>query len=399
MGERATHRFPFGPTNALELDGKYRKLQESERVARIQMPFGGDAWLVTGYEDTKFVLSDPRFSRAVTLAMDLPRLQPQIVQSPDMIMSMDPPDHTRVRAVAARAFTPRRVEKLRPWVAEQVDGLLVRMAEQGPPADLMKDVALPLPISVICEMLGVPFADRDKFRLWSDIVMSVTAFSPEEIYTAFQSLSEYLQWLIKQRRTAPTGDLFSAMIRARDTDAVMSEQELVTFGVTLLVVGHETTVNEIADMMFVMLRDGVYAELAAGGGPPLPRVVEELLRFVPLESPGGFARVATEDVTIGDTRIAKGEAVYTQLSAANRDPEVFADADEIDFETAREQHLTFGFGPHRCLGAALAKVEIELTVEGLLRRFPGLRLAVDPERINWKIDRLVRGPEALPVTW
>jgi cytochrome P450 RapN len=399
MGERAVHGFPFGPTHGLELDGKYRKLQESERVARIRMPFGGDAWLVTGYEDTKFVLSDPRFSRAVTLAMDLPRLQPRIVQDPSMIMSMDPPDHTRLRQVAARAFTPRRVEKLRPWIAEQVDALIGRIAEQGPPADLMRDLALPLPIAVICEILGIPVADRDKFRAWSDTVMSVTAFTPEEIFAAFQSLAEYLRWLVKQRRIAPTPDLFSSMVRVRDTDAVMSEQELVTFGVTLLVVGHETTVNEIADMLFVMLRDGVYAELAGGGGPPLARVVEELLRFIPLESPGGFARVATEDVTVGGTRIAKGEAVYTQLSAANRDPEVFAEPDEIDFEKAREQHLTFGFGPHRCLGAALAKAEIELAVEGLLRRFPGLRLDVDPERIDWKLDRLVRGPEALPVTW
>ncbi|MBP2702968.1 cytochrome P450 [Microbispora sp. RL4-1S] len=399
MEEHGVRRFPFGPTTGLELDGTYRELQESERVARIRMPFGGDAWLVTGYEDTKFVLSDPRFSRAVTLAMDLPRLQPQIVQNPEMIMSMDPPDHTRVRQVAARAFTPRRVEKLRPWIAGQIDDLLVRMAEQGPPADLMKDLATPLPIAVICEILGVPFADRHRFREWSEIVMSVTAFTPEEIFAAFQSLSEYLGWLVRQRRVAPADDLFSAMVRARDTEAVMSERELVTFGVTLLVVGHETTVNEIADMMFVMLRDGVYAELAEGGGPALPRVVEELLRFVPIESPGGFARVATEDVVIGDTLIAKGEAVYTQLSAANRDPRVFSDPDAIDFETAREQHLTFGFGPHRCMGAALAKMEIELVIEGLLRRMPGLRLAVDPGRIEWKVDRLVRGPEALPVTW
>ncbi|WP_101783281.1 cytochrome P450 [Nonomuraea indica] len=399
MDERAVHPFPFGPTTALELDGKYRKLQESERVARVRMPFGGDAWLVTGYEDTKFVLSDPRFSRAVTLTMDLPRLQPQIVQNPEMIMSMDPPDHTRVRQVAARAFTPRRVERLRPWIADQVEGLLDDMMREGPPADLVKSLALPLPVSVICEILGVPFADREKFRVWSDIVMSVTAFTPEEIFAAFRSLTEYLRWLVGQRRVAPADDLFSAMVRARDTEAVMSEQELVTFGVTLLVVGHETTVNEIADMMFVMLRDGVYAELARGGGAPVPRVVEELLRFVPLESPGGFARVATEDVTIGDTLIAKGEAVYTQLSAANRDPRVFDDPDEIDFEAAREQHLTFGFGPHRCMGAALARAEIELVIEGLLRRVPGLRLAVAPERIAWKVDRLVRGPEALPVTW
>ncbi|MEW9552883.1 cytochrome P450 [Nonomuraea sp. NPDC050783] len=399
MDERTVHRFPFGPAVALELDPKYRKLQESERVARVRMPFGGDAWLVTGYEDTRFVLSDPRFSRAVTLEMDLPRLQPRIVQNPEMIMSMDPPDHTRVRQVAARAFTPRRVERLRPWIAGQVDGLLARMAGQGPPADLVRDLALPLPIAVICEILGVPFADREKFRVWSDIVMSVTAFTPEEIQAAFQSLTEYLQWLVKQRRVAPADDLFSAMVRARDTEAVMSERELVTFGVTLLVVGHETTVNEIADMMFVLLRDGGYAELARGGGPPVPRVVEELLRFVPLESPGGFARVATEDVVVGGTLIAKGEAVYTQLSAANRDPRVFADPDAIDFAAEREQHLTFGFGPHRCLGAALAKAEIELAVEGLLRAFPGLRLAVDPERVTWKLDRLVRGPEALPVTW
>lgn len=399
MDERTVHRFPFGPTTGLELDGKYRKLQESERVARVRMPFGGDAWLVTGYEDTKFVLSDPRFSRAVTLTMDLPRLQPRIVQNPEMIMSMDPPDHTRVRQVAARAFTPRRVEKLRPWIALQVDGLLVQMTEQGPPADLMRDLALPLPISVICEILGVPFADREKFRVWSDIVMSVTAFTPEEIHAAFQSLTEYLQWLVRQRRVAPADDLFSAMVRARDVEAVMSEQELVTFGVTLLVVGHETTVNEIADMLFVMLRDGIYAELAQGDGPSLPRLVEELLRVIPLESPGGFARVATEDVVIGGTLIAKGEAVYTQLSAANRDPEVFSEPDEIDVEAEREQHLTFGFGPHRCMGAALAKVEIESAIEGLLRRLPGLRLAVDPQQIEWKADRLVRGPEALPVTW
>ncbi|GAA4513142.1 cytochrome P450 [Nonomuraea ferruginea] len=399
MDERTVHRFPFGPTTGLELDGKYRKLQESERVARVRMPFGGDAWLVTGYEDTKFVLSDPRFSRAVTLTMDLPRLQPHIVQNPGMIMSMDPPDHTRVRQVAARAFTPRRVEKLRPWIDEQVDGLLDRMTGQGPPADLMRDLALPLPVSVICEILGVPFADREKFRDWSDIVMSVTAFTPDEIQAAFLSLTEYLRWLVGQRRVAPAADLFSAMVRARDVEAVMSEEELITFGVTLLVVGHETTVNEIADMMFVMLRDGLYAELARGGGPPLPRLVEELLRFVPLESPGGFARVATEDVVVGGTLIAKGEAVYTQLSAANRDPEVFTEPDEIDAEAEREPHLTFGFGPHRCMGAALAKMEIEAAVGGLLRRVPGLRLAVEPEEIVWKADRLVRGPEALPVTW
>ncbi|OXM65917.1 cytochrome P450 [Amycolatopsis vastitatis] len=399
MTGRAPHPFPFGPTVALELDGHYRKLQESERVARIRMPFGGDAWLVTGYEDTKFVLSDARFSRAATLTMDLPRQQPEIVRDPSMIMSMDPPRHSRLRLLAGPAFSVRSVDRLRPWIAEQVEGLLDTLAAEGPPADLMAGLALPLPVAVICEILGVPFADRDQFRVWSDIVMAVTAFPPEEVFAAFRSLTEYLHRLAELKRREPADDLFSTLVRATDAEGKLTEQELVTFGITLLVVGHETTVNELADMVFVLLRDGVYAELNRGAGPPLPRVLDELLRFIPLESPGGFARVATEDVEVGGVLIRRGEAVYTQLSAANRDPEVFPDGDALDLEIAREQHLTFGYGPHRCMGALLAKAELELAIAALLRRFPGLELAVAPEEVTWKVARLVRGPETLPVTW
>ncbi|SDQ29460.1 cytochrome P450 [Thermostaphylospora chromogena] len=393
-----TQPYPFGPAERLDLHPLYAEYRRDRPLARVVMPYGGEAWLVTRYADIRTVLSDPRFSRAVTVGRDVPRLVPQLGE--DNILAMDPPEHTRLRRLVSKAFTPRRVEQMRPNVQAMVDELLDEMIANGAPADIAESLAWPLPVRVICEMLGVPVADRNRFRRWVDVSLALgERTTPEEIVAAGEELRRYMAGLIAQRRAQPTDDLLGALVVARDEQDKLSEEELLALSVTLLAAGHETTANQIGSHIYLLLsRPELWRSLVADPGL-IPSAVEELLRFTPLGVSGGDVRVATVDVELAGGVVRAGEAVVANPASGNRDETVFDNPDEIDLARKHNPHIAFGYGVHHCLGAPLARLELQVVLGTLVRRLPGLRLAVPAEEVQWRTDRLVRGVTGLSVSW
>lgn len=393
-----TPAYPFGPAQGLDLNPNYARLRKEEPLTRVRLPYGGEAWLATRYEDIRTVLADQRFSRAETQGKDVPRTMPLIQYDPS-ILGMDPPEHTRLRSLVTKAFTVRTVETLRPRVQEIIDELLDSMIEAGSPADLTQSLAWPLPIAVICELLGVPVEDRDRFRTWTDLILAIGDTDVAAVSEARDNMNDYLRELIAKRRVEPTDDLLGQLVRARDEEDRLSETELVTFGVTLLVAGHETTANQTGNFVFVLLRDRKLWQSLVDDPDLVPAAIEELTRFVPLGAAAGFARIAKEDVELGGRLVRKGEAVMVATGSANHDEAVFDHPDEVDFHRENNPHIGFGHGVHHCLGAPLARLELRMAVGTLVRRLPGLRLAVPADEVAWRADRLVRGAQALPVAW
>jgi cytochrome P450 len=389
--------YPFSLPDRLNLDPRYARLRADEPLIRVRLPYGEDAWLATRYQDVRTVLGDPRFSRAAAVGRDEPRSRPE--PSGSGMLSMDPPEHTRLRKLVAKAFTMRRVEALRPRVQQIADGLLDRMVEHGPPADLVEEFALPLPVTVICELLGVPYEDRNDFRRWSDAVLSTTALTREQVQEYLDNLHEYMAGLVAKRRVDPTEDLLGALVRARDEEDRLTEDELVRLGVGILVAGHETTASQIPNFVYVLLtRSGEWQRLRTE--PELvPRAVEELLRYIPLGAAAGFPRYATEDVELGGVLVRAGEPVLAVVASANRDERVFADPDTLDLAREANPHVGFGHGVHHCLGAPLARMELQVALDSLLRCMPELRLAAPEPELRWKTGMLVRGLESFPVSW
>ncbi|MGW0180577.1 cytochrome P450 [Nocardia sp. NPDC003345] len=392
-------RFPFGEPVRLDMDPLFARLRREEPVSRVELPYGGEGWLVTRYEDVKLVLADPRFSRAVTVDReDVPRATPAPARA-DSLLSMDPPEHSRLRKLVAKAFTARRVQELRPRTREIVDAALDTLESAGAPADLVRNFALPVPVTVICEMLGVPPRDQHRFRDFSDAILSTTAYTREQIEDARDRLEGYLAELVAERRQRPTDDLLGALVTARDEEDRLSERELVNLGVGILIAGHETTANQIANFVYMLLTQREYWDMLRADPGLVPGAVEELLRYVQLGSGGGQPRVATEDVVLSGVTVRAGDAVFVNTQAANRDESVFDDPERLDLTRQRNPHVAFGYGAHHCLGAQLARVELQVALEAVMRRFPSLRLAVPEAEIPWKKGLLVRGPEKLLVTW
>ncbi|HUQ54601.1 cytochrome P450 [Lentzea sp.] len=385
--------YPFSETDGLTLDPTYERLRRDEPVSRVKYPYGGEGWLVTTYEETKFVLGDSRFSRARTVGQDVPRMQPLIAPG-GSILTHDGADHSRMRRLVSKAFTVRRIEELRPRAQQITDELLDRLDNPG---DLVEGFSMPFPITVICELLGVPFEDREDFRMWSNQVLStVGGHTPEEAMHGMMKLHAYFTELVAKRRVNPTDDLMGALVIARDNDDRLSEEELVRFGITLLVAGHETTANMIANSVVTLFEHPDEMKRLHEDPRKLPNAVEELLRYIPLGSGAGFTRIATEDVQVGNALVKEGDAVLVVASSANRDATAYPNADELDLGREVGQHLQFGHGIHFCLGSQLARMELQVALGTLVRRMPGLRLA---EPVEFRKSSLVRGPVKLVVAW
>ncbi|MFB7598152.1 cytochrome P450 [Streptomyces sp. NPDC056160] len=389
--------FPFHETDELHIEPRFEQLRTSEPLCPVRLTHGEPAWLVTRYEDVKTVLGDPRFSRAEAVARDEPRTRYHRGLAGN-ILAFDPPEHTRLRRVVAKAFTARRVEELRRRAQTIADGLVDAMAAKGAPADLVADFALPLPVTVICELLGVPFEDRTRFRLWSDALLSTTRFRPEEVERYADELSAYMAGLVAERRKEPRDDLLGVMVAARDEEDRLSEDELVAMGVSVLVAGHETTASQIPNFVYTLL--GHPDELARlrADLDLVPQAVEELMRFVPLGS-AGIARYALEDVELSGGVVRAGEPVVASNAAANRDTAVYTCPERLDLTRQEASHVGFGHGPHHCLGAQLARMELQVALRILLERLPGLRLAGTGEDLVWKAGAGVKGLEKMLVTW
>ena len=354
------------------------------------------AWTLARYADVVNTLTDARFSADRRRpALDGEQLEAQAARS--MLVS-DPPDHTRLRALVQKAFTPRMVEQLRPRIIAVVGELLDRMAEQSGTVDVIGALAYPLPVVVIAELLGVPPEDRVKFHEWSGVVAaSLDPLVPETVASrvagAREALQAYLRGIIAERRAEPRADLISALVAVEEQGDVLSEPELVVMCMLLLIAGHETTVNLIGNGMLALLR---HPEALAGlrEDPALiTSAVEELLRF---DSPVQLtARVATEQLEIDGHAISQGDWVLALLGAANHDPAQFADPETLDLTRSPNNHVAFGRGIHFCLGAPLARMEGQIAIGALVRRFPNLALAGEPVRRD---QITLRGLSSLPVT-
>jgi nocardicin N-oxygenase len=394
-----TPRFPFSAASGSTLDPHLGDLRETTPVCPVALPYGdGTAWLVTRYDDVRRVLSDTRFSRAAACAAGVPRMTPEPGSDASILMT-DPPEHNRLRRIIASAFTARRVGELRPRIAALTTELLDAVEAAGPPADLVPLLALPLPLLVICELLGVPETDRAEFRQWVDPIMSSTAYPPAEIRAALDSFSDYICDLIDERRTGPGADLLSELIHAHDVEGRLTELELVTFAGTLLIAGHENTANMIGNSLVTLLDEpSRWARLHASPAI-LGAAVEELLRYLAQGTGVSFARIAMADVTLSGTRIPAGAPVVVSLPTANRDPRAFPDPETLDLARAPNPHLAFGPGIHHCLGSALARAELQEVLGAVSRRWPTLRLAKPAGELRWKEGLLARAPTELPVAW
>ncbi|MFJ9797612.1 cytochrome P450 [Streptomyces sp. NPDC101145] len=386
--------YPFNEPEGLDLADAYEEALERPGLLRVRMAYGEPAWLATRYADARLVLGDRRFSRAASRSHDEPRQSE--AQQDAGILGMDPPEHTRLRTLVAKAFTMHRVEKLRPDVRKLTHGFLDRMEETGPALDLVEHYALPIPVAVICRMLGVPEEDQPKFRVWSDAALSTSSLTAEEFFRNREELRAYMAGLVQDHRENPRPDLMTALIDARDTDDRLTELELVDLCVGLLVAGHETTASQIPNFVYALLEHPDQLALLRERPELIAGAVEELLRFVPLGSGAAFPRYATEDVEVGGTLVRAGEPVLVAVGAANRDALKFTAPGRLDITRTHVQHLGFGHGVHHCLGAPLARVELQEALLALLTRFPGLHLAGD---VVWKNQMLVRGPREMPVGW
>ncbi|MFE7564195.1 cytochrome P450 [Kitasatospora sp. NPDC057500] len=361
-----------------------------------QVPSGGgrSSYLVTGYAEAREAFTDPRLSKdtaAFFAGKDTGRnLHPAASRS---MLATDPPQHTRLRSLVTKAFTPGAVARLRPYIASVTDELLAAWVP-GERTDAIESLAVPLPVTVICELLGVPDSDRAAVRTWSNELFA--AGQPERIDSASHAVADYMADLITAKRRTPDDSLLNDLIRARDGEDQLSEDELVSLAVLLLVAGHETTTNLIGNGLLALLQTPAAWHRLRDEPDLADAAVDELLRF---DSPVSLAtfRFTTEAVSLGGTEIPAGSPVLIAPGAANRDPARFADPDRLDLDRDTKGHLAFGHGIHRCLGAPLARAEGEIAFRRVVARFPQLRLAAPSAELQWRHTRLMRGLEALPV--
>jgi cytochrome P450 len=366
----------------------FAKLREDSPVCPVTSP-RFDSFLITRFDDAKAALNDPRLSKDLYGPEQhfLRIFGPNSEAINKNMLNSDPPEHSRLRRITSRAFAPRRIEALRPRVAEIVRDLLDKVVPQGQ-ADLMHDFAIPLPMMVISELLGIPAADHDKVLAWTQVIRESGSSGrpPLEERAAVQEaqlqLHHYLADVIQAKRAQPPADdMISSLIEACDQDGQLSERELVSTTFLLLFAGHQTTADFIGNAMVALLTNPEQLELLLRTPELLPSAVEELLRFdgpLPVASP----RIATEDLEYRGVHIPAGSIVGVAINAANHDPDAFADADRLDLSRERGPHMGFGHGVHYCLGVTLARIEAQIGIGALLRRLPGLRLALPVEDLR-----------------
>lgn len=374
----------------------YAQFREAGPVHRITGTDGLPAWLVTRYDDVRQALADPRLSldkrNAAPGGYRGMALPPALDAN---LLNMDPPDHTRIRRLVSRAFTPRQIEQLREPIQRTANRLLDAIAVQEH-ADLIASYAAPLPITVICDLLGVAPADRIDFRAWTDALVAPDPTRPSRAKEAVGNMLAFFTRLIATKRTAPADDLLSALIAVRDEEDRLSEDELMSLAFLILVAGYENTVHLIGNAILTLLRHPDQLADLRTDSARLSATVEELARYdgpVPL----AIRRFPTEDVTIGGVTIPAGETVLLSLAAAHRDPRRFTDPDRFDIDRDATGHLALGHGIHYCLGAPLARMETEIALGTLFDRFPDLALGVAPSELQWRPSMRSRGLLALPV--
>jgi cytochrome P450 len=405
-------RSPHDPVNIASPGFKanpfpfYARLRAEAPIYRTTLPTRETAWLITRYDDVAMVLKDERFVKDTKNALTPRQVADQrwfrkvFKVLKRSMLNLDPPDHTRLRGLV-KAFSPRLIEQMRGRIETLTNDLLDAVQGRGRGRmDLIQDYALPLPTTIIAEMLGVPVADRHAFHRGTNAIISAASSSWAMVKAVPNAwwLMRYIRKIVRQRRANPRDDLVSALARSDEAGDTLSEDELLAMVFLLLVAGHETTVNLIGNGVLALLEHPDQMDRLRNDPALIKPAVEELLRF---SSPVDMAteRYAREDVTVAGVTIPRGEMVFVVIGSANRDERHFADPDSLDITRDPNKHLSFGLGPHFCLGAPLARLEGQIAISTLLRRLPELRLTPAPDVPRWRRGLLLRGLESLPVAF
>ncbi|MBO3746854.1 cytochrome P450 [Streptosporangiaceae bacterium NEAU-GS5] len=386
-------QLPFARRDVLDIPPEFRELRERARVTKVRTETGDEAWLVTGYEEARRILADDRLGRSHPTPESAPRITNNaMLGGPIGDHATERATHQAMRRLLAPAFSARRMQRLSGRVQGLVDDLLDELEAAGPPADLHERFSVPLPVQVICELLGVPYEDRDSFRRMAD-AMTDTRDSARSA-AAQTELGVYTHTIVQAKRADPGEDIYSDLARAE-----LPPVEVARIAAGLLFAGHETTVNRIDTGLLCLLRDRTQYDALAKDAALAPGAVEEILRLAS-STDTSLLRYAHEDVEIAGVTIKAGDAVSVSVIAANRDEEVFEDAERFDIgREAYDQHLGFGYAMRYCLGASLARVELRAVFSTLPRRFPTLELAVPREELTRRADRVTGGFRELPVVW
>ncbi|MFI1223627.1 MULTISPECIES: cytochrome P450 [unclassified Streptomyces] len=368
-----------------------------------ELPGGAPAWLVSRYADVRQVLSDPRFGRARLYGPDAPALSevPDLVNDPDLVFNQDGPDHLRLRRTLRRAFTPRAVARWRPWIAAIVEELLDRLESRPQPADVVAEFTLPLPVAVISRLMGLDEAAGGRMRHWSEHAFSDGTHEGEQVAAVLKEFSAFGADLLAERRRSPGEDLISGLVAAADDEGGVPESQLVSLVCGLVVGGHDSTMTMLGNALLYLLgeRPEAWPRIAADE-EAAGQVADRIVHLVPLGDDRGSARHAATDVEVGGVLIPAGAIVLADCGMANRDPEVFPPATLHDlFAPLEAPTLSFGAGPHYCLGAWLARAELQLALHRLAARFPDLRLAAPLGAVDWRTGTTSRSPRRLGVRW
>jgi cytochrome P450 len=383
----------------------YQRLRAEAPVCRVPLPGKQSAWLVTRYDDVAAVLKDSRFikEKARAFSAEQAARQPWVPKAfkplERNMLDVDPPDHTRLRALVHKAFTPCLIDNLRGRIQSLTDELLNAVDRKGS-VDLIRDYALPLPTIVIAEMLGVPARDRHRFHRWSSGLLSASpnAWGMIRAIPCVLSFLRYIRKLIKSRREHPRDDLSSALVQARESGDRLSEDELLSMIFLLLIAGHETTVNLIGNGILSLLDHPESMDQLRNDPELIQPAVEELLRY---NGPIATAteRYTSEDVTLAGVMIPRGELVFAGIASANRDERQFVNPDDLDLTREPNRHLAFGMGIHYCVGAPLARLEGQIAINTLLHRLPALKLGVPRDRLRWRPGLVLHGLKELPLVF
>ncbi|MET8423116.1 cytochrome P450 [Nocardia sp. NPDC004860] len=391
----------IGPEFFADPHAHYRRWREHGPVRRVRFPDGVIRWVILDYAAGRAALSDPRLQKAAAVSDALlsrkrgvPQSDPNMLALLSHMLNTDPPGHTRLRKLVTRAFTPRRVAALGPRI-EEITGSLLDALEGRSEVDLLREFAEPLPITVICELLGVPLGDRADFQEWTRALVAVAGLD-EDRARASEAMAVYLTQLVRAKAVQPAADLLSALAVPADDGDALTESEQVGMAFLLLVAGHDTTVNLIANGTLALLRNPAQLRALRAEPEAIPAAVEEFLRF---DGPVNMStlRHTAEPVTIAGTDIPEGEFVFVALAAANRDADRYPAPDALDPARDTTGHLAFGHGIHFCVGAPLARLEARVAFAALLSRFPDLRLSPAAEALAWHPSTLMHGLHELPV--
>jgi cytochrome P450 PksS len=373
----------------------YAQLRSTEPVSYVEEL---NAWIVTTYEDALLVLRDPRFTKdnrkIIRLGNDHNPLQEEMTSSLRTMLMVDPPDHTRLRSLVSKAFTPRMIEQMRGRIQQITDELLDAVQGWGT-MDLITDFAYPLPITVISEMLGIPITDRQQFRIWTQALVNRQEEAPQ---VSIETFISYIKTLVDEKRVHPGNDLTSKLVQAEEQGDQLNEHELISMIFLLIVAGHETTVNLLGNGTLALLQHPDQLQLLQHDPSLITTAVEELLRYT---APVSLSdeRWASEDITLHGKLIRKGEMVLAALISANADPQQFANGATLDITRHENQHLAFGKGFHFCLGAPLARLEGQVAFSTLFQRLPNLHLTSDPTQLVWNDNAMLHGLRSLPVAF